>query len=413
MRYEDQTRVEVLDHTRQPAGDEVVIGRPDHGVFLAVPGSAVDLLVELAGGRTCGEARALYLAKHGDDPDLEDFLCALEDKGFVRPLRASTEGAGARASGPAAAGAAPKAHLKNFPPGLARFLFGPAMLTVYAAIIAFGILRAARCSVCLPPPDVFVFNRHMTSLSLLLLALALLSTLIHELAHLVAARAEGVSARLSFGHRLWIVVAETDLSGLWAVPKRRRYLPILAGSLVDAVSAAGLVLALDFAVRRGLAGTTAFRFVQAVLMVYLLRILWQAFLFVRTDFYFVLTMLFECKDLMRDTERFLSNRLHRLLGWGRTVDQSNIPRREMRVVRAFSVLWIAGRLTAVAILLRIQLPTGWLYAKEIARVWLARNSLTPYAIADRISLAVLALIPMGLGLFLWAKTVWRSRTEAS
>jgi hypothetical protein len=147
-------------------------------------------------------------------------------------------------------------------------------------------------------------------------------------------------------------------------------------------------------------------------MIYLLRILWQACLFVRTDFYFVLTTFFECKDLMRDTERFLSNGVRRLLKRWPATDQSHIPRREMRVVRAFSVLWIAGRLVALAILLRIQLPTGWRYAKEIARVWLARNSLTPFAVADRISLAALALTPLGLGLFLWAKTAWRSKTEA-
>jgi putative peptide zinc metalloprotease protein len=412
VRYDDQTRVEILDHTRQQDGDEVVIGRPGQGIFLAVPNSAAELLTELASGKTCGEARAFYVARYGDDPDLEEFLSILEARGFVRPAWTGMAEAGADQGKPAA-DVQMKVHLRRFPPALARFLFGPAMLAVYVAMIGVGILLAVRCPACLPRSDVFVFTRHMTSVSLLLLAVTLLSTLIHELAHLVAARAEEVSARLGFGHRLWVVVAETDLSGLWALPKGRRYLPILAGALVDAVTAAGLVMVLDMAVRRGLAGSTSFHIVQAGLMIYLLRIVWQACLFVRTDFYFVLTTMFECKDLMRDTERFLGNQVHRLLGWGRATDQSHIPRREMRVVRAFSVLWIVGRLVAVAILLRIQLPTGWLYAREIARVWLARNSLTPYAIADRISLAVLALIPTGLGLFLWVKTTWRSRMEAS
>jgi putative peptide zinc metalloprotease protein len=414
VRYGDETRVEVLTHTRQPAGDEVVIGRPEHGIFLAVPGPAVDLLIALAEGGTCGEARARYVARHGHDPDLEDFLSILESKGFVRPaasFRAGEETLDPH-GGDAEAGR-PKTHLKNFPPGLARFLFRPAMLTIYGAVIATGALLMSRCPACLPRRDVFVFTRHMTTLSLLLLAIALTSTLLHELAHLVAARAAGVPASLSFGHRLWIVVAETDLSRLWAVPKRRRYLPILAGVLIDAVSAALLTGGLYLAAARGLAEAPAFRFLQAVLMVYLLRILWQACLFVRTDFYFVLTTWFDCKDLMRDTERFLKNLTHRFLGWGERVDQSHIPPRERRVIHAFSGLWIGGRLVAVAILLKIQLPTGWLYAKEIARVWGARDSLTPYAVADRISLAALALAPLGLGLFLWARTAWRSRTEAS
>ena len=56
---------------------------------------------------------------------------------------------------------------------------------------------------------------------------------VHELAHLIAARAVGVNSRMGISHRLWYLVAETDLTGLWSVTRNQRYLPMLAGMIVD------------------------------------------------------------------------------------------------------------------------------------------------------------------------------------
>ena len=57
MAYALSDFVEVFPFTRQPEGDEVVIGRPDIGVFLALPAEAVEILDDLAAGRSVGGFR--------------------------------------------------------------------------------------------------------------------------------------------------------------------------------------------------------------------------------------------------------------------------------------------------------------------------------------------------------------------
>jgi hypothetical protein len=50
-----------------------------------------------------------------------------------------------------------------------------------------------------------------------------LTATVHELAHLAAARSLGVPARIGLSTRLFYLVAQTDVSGIWAAPRRARY----------------------------------------------------------------------------------------------------------------------------------------------------------------------------------------------
>ncbi len=408
-RYGPDTLVAVGSFSREIEGDEVVIGRPDTGIFLALPIETIGLLNDLASGHTCGEAAARFEQKHGESPDVADFLTVLEARGFVAPRNLAPAGDGLTgdASNDPALSSGRPAHFARFPQGLARFLFGVPMLTLYAALIATSAVLILERPSIWPGSRALVFRSHLSAIYLLLFAFTLASTFIHELAHLVAARAEGVPSRLGIGNRLWMVVAETDLTGLWSLPKAKRYLPLLAGVICDAVLASLIVFYL-FA-PHAQPQPLLFQIGQAFLLICLLRIAWQCFFFVRTDFYFVLTTMFSCKDLMRDAERYLRNLVSQLLGRRRPVDQSLIPVREMRFIRAFSVLWVGGRLLALNVLVTVQLPALFAYLREVTLV--PKRSLSPYEVADRIVFVALAVGPLLWGLLLWSRSHWRSRIE--
>jgi hypothetical protein len=52
-------------------------------------------------------------------------------------------------------------------------------------------------------------------MQLLVMVIGYATVFLHEMAHLVAARgAVGVSSRLGISHRLWYLVAETDMTGV-------------------------------------------------------------------------------------------------------------------------------------------------------------------------------------------------------
>ena len=90
--YSPDTLVSVHPFTRQPEGEEVIIGRLETGVFLAVPPEAVEVLEYLAQGKSVGEASEIFRQAHGEVPDLNEFLDLLEAKGIVRPLAAGNSG---------------------------------------------------------------------------------------------------------------------------------------------------------------------------------------------------------------------------------------------------------------------------------------------------------------------------------
>src|SRR5579863_2372195 len=138
--YRQDSIVGVRPFTRQRDGEEVVIGVPDKGVFLALPPEAVDLLDQFAAGKTVGEVADFYREATGETPDLEDFLTILETSGLIEP--AASGSAGGRTIGPSIR--EPKYHFSGFPQSLARRLFSYPVFACAAALIALAIVLIAR-----------------------------------------------------------------------------------------------------------------------------------------------------------------------------------------------------------------------------------------------------------------------------
>jgi len=112
--------------------------------------------------------------------------------------------------------------------------------------------------------------------------------------------------------RLYYLVAETRLDSLLSVPRRRRYLPFLAGLLSDAVVIAAATLlaawlrALDAPVwTSGLALAVAF--------ITVLRVVWQFQLYLRTDLYYVAATMLRCTDLQAATKSLIAALYRRAL----------------------------------------------------------------------------------------------------
>jgi putative peptide zinc metalloprotease protein len=395
-------RVAVRPIVHRREGQSVTIGDLSRQVFLTIPAEGLDILSALGDGKTVGEAVRLYEQAHAETPDVEDFLTVLAREGFVAPWDDEAFGAEIERARPPTLG--------RISPATAKRLFGAPVLGACALVMAVAIALIATDPGVMPGPTVLVFHHHLAALSTALFAMTLAGVMVHEFAHLLAARASGVPARIRSSHRLWIVVAETDMTGMWMASKRDRHLAFLAGPIVDAVSAAMLVGVL-WADRRGWVGLspTLEQFTGAALFTYVVRLLWQCFVFVRTDFYYVLATALDCKSLLADTEDFLRNQLARLRRSGAVVDQSAIPPAEMRAVRAYSVVWLLGRVLAVGSLVFITLPVLGGYGAEIARALTGNDS--TYGTFDLLTLAILGIGVQGVGLFVWIRSLLRGRTQ--
>jgi putative peptide zinc metalloprotease protein len=349
-RYDLDTIVSVYPFVRQVDQGDWIIGRTDTAVFLVVPADALELLDHLASGMTVGEARNRYESQHGEVPDLEDFLGYLEQEGFVLP---KAENFQTTSLGPAAK----HYHFTGISQKLAQGIFSQPVITLLCGLIVTAIGVAISHPHLIPDWHVHYFEHNITLMRLSIALLWYAAVFLHEMAHLVAARSVGVPSRLGLGQRMWYWVAETDMTGMWAVPREKRYLPYLAGPLVDAASAALLLLTLFGESQKFyILDPTLAQLAKAMLLTYLMALLWQCYFFMQTDVYYVVANFFHCKNLMEDTRTYLSNQRHRFTGKGQHSDQSHIPDREMKVIRGYAWVWAIGRAVALFGVLLVTLP---------------------------------------------------------
>lgn len=391
-------RVVVPFFNRQPDGSEIVIGPSEQGSFLALPPDAVEILDDLAAGYTFGESRDRYEDRHGQVPDLEGLLGALEAEGFVRWRARAVAGSSEEPARPL------RYHLAGFPESLAKGIFSIPTFVVGGILAFLATLAVIDAPSIVPGPSALFLSYRIGTSALLLAPLVGLAVAFHELSHLIAARARGVPARFGIGHRLWVLVVETDMSGIWALPRNKRYLPMLAGSITDGISASVLLLILAAENRQMLEISPVFLGVlRALLVVYFYQLVWQCFFFVRTDFYYAIANYFHCKNLMEDTSNFLRNQWARWTGRGKTTDQSGIPETEMAVVRKYSVVWVLGRALAITLLVTIQIPLFFHYFTLLV------NSLSSSEIAPEVLVPVtFAILTFSAGLFLWIRSLRNS-----
>jgi len=393
---------------RQVEGEEVVIGMPERGAFLALPRDAVEILDEIASGRPTSEIAAEYEERHGVVPDIDGLLGELERRGFVRR---AADGVLQGASGEPVdtAPAEARFHFEWIPRRWARTLWSPPVVAAcWLAVLAAAVLMLFEPELRPTYRSAFFAERTIPFLGLLML-LGLATTFCHEMAHLLAAHARGVSCRFGIGNRMWFVVWETDMTGVWALPRRQRFLPIVAGPFADLTGAALLILFQAAAVH-GLVALhpLTLQVVRALVFIYVMRIAWQFYLFLRTDFYYVFATAFGCRNLMGDARAHLGYLVRRLLGRPASAPPAPPTQREARAVRAYAWLWLVGRTVALSILLFVQFPLFWLYLQRFGQMLGGHDTGTD---TMEILTGLLFVLFLTWGLTLWIREIWRSRTK--
>jgi len=406
--FPDDARIIVHPFEQRIEGADVTIANASRSSFLSVPPDALELLTLFAHGHPVGEVRTIYQDKYGVTPDLDDFLDTLKGEGF---LSLAQSGGEVLSVSIAPEPPARRYHFDNIPVDLARRLVSPVVLAASGGLIAVGLLACAIDPGLLPPPTALVFDHDAVGLFAVLILFSLVTVFAHELAHLVAARAAGVPSRMGVGNRLWILVAETDMTGVWLTSRRQRCLAFLAGPLFDLTSAAVLVLLLFGDRHHWLQLAPALlALTRASLFVVLARLLWQFEFFVPTDLYYVIGALCGCKNLMQDTQTYLVNRLAGFMPRVPRRDQSAIPPREMRVIRWFAIVWLVGRAIAFASLFWITLPVLAGYGLLLAR-GIGGDAQASQPLFDGPLLPLVALVLQTVGLLAWVRSLSKTRNR--
>lgn len=345
-------------------GEAHVLGRPDRGIFVAVPEPGAVFVEAAKSGASLAEATARASDAAGTEVDGADFLQGLTDAGLLDPPERPETGAdgavagtdgpavGAGADSPTARGR-PVRWIEGISERTAARLFGPVAWTLYAsaAVFVVGVLilePAVRPSW----RDAWFLSDPIASL-LLYLPVALALTAAHEAAHWVAGRAVGVAATFRVSHRGLFLVFETDLTQIVTLPRRRRYGAFLAGIAFDLS-----VVAVALAVRLVYDGP-ADRFLAAVVLYQLFAVVWQvAAIPLRSDGYAVLANALKCHNLYRTTFLTAKDRLFRLTGPERAEFEAVGPR-DRRMARWFAVPYVGGSVVLTTVFVTFAVPFIW------------------------------------------------------
>jgi hypothetical protein len=342
-------------------GDEVTIGRRDTDSYGIFPLDGAAVVRRLEAGETPRQVAEWYEREFGEGADIVHVLAALDELDLIR-----------RGDEPP-------------PPGepvrwqrLGQAVFSVPAWILYGTVIGWAVVAMVESPDLLPNYRNLFFTEYYTLIEVGLFLGAVPLLLMHEACHALGARRLRLRSRLRISRRFYYVVLETALDGLVSVPRRQRYLPILAGMLFDVLALAMLTLAAHLT--RGPGGEFSFagRLCLAFAFATLLRIVWQFFFYLRTDLYALITTLLGCVDLHTTARRTLRNRFARVFRrWDQVVDETDWHPVDRSVARWYSWLIVVGYSISTATFVVAVAPAVYrMFAGALSRL---SGSGTPWA----------------------------------
>jgi putative peptide zinc metalloprotease protein len=379
------SRVRFRDLSARRDRDGWVIGRIESGDFISVPDVAhrvVELLGE--GHSVDGVARRLR-EETGTSFAVADFVAALDELGFVAAIDDVVRADSARL----------RPSLPWLRPGHVRWLTHPLAPAVVAGFAVATVVVLALHPALLPSYRVLVWSRRAGLVLAVNAAIAWTLILVHELTHLATARAAGVPARITLSTRLQFLAAQTDVSGVWAAPRRTRITVYLAGMSIDVCCAGTCLLVLQLDDPRGL---TRHLLAVAVTEI-LLGLAVQFMVFMRTDIYFVLQDLTGCANLYAEGSAYLRHARKRVTRRASLDPTRGHSAPQRRAVRIYAVVLLAGTAICLGIEFAVSLPALIaLAARAVSEI----GSTLVGTIDGGVALAIL----LGFQI-LWASRWWR------
>ena len=386
------TTVRLHRLTMIPEDEGVMVGRPDTASYAVFPEEGAEALRMLDSGVPLTEVADWYEQASGDPLDVEDFLEALDDLGFLR-----------------AEGEEDPPETKIRWQRLGRWTFSWPAWLCYAALTAAAVVEMVRHRSLRPSYHDVFFTSHLALIPITLTAVQIPCILLHEGFHALSGRRLGLPSTLTISRRLYYLVAETRLDSLFSVPRRRRYLPFLAGMLADAVLISGLTL-LSLALRgHGIPGWCP-ALCLAVAFTCVMRMIWQFMFYLQTDLYFVLTNALRCSDLQNATRFYLRLRFRRLLHRTPPVPDAEWSERDRRMARVYAPFLVAGYGFSLGSLAWAGIPTTVHFVSLILDRF--RGSGTPLTgILDAVSFVGLTSLQFGLLLYVALRDRRAQRTS--
>lgn len=375
-------------------GEDVTVGRGDIDSYGVFPRDGAELVRRLEQGSSPNEAARWYEEQYGETVDVAEFLEVLGDLDLL--VRQGEDVATIRVVRWRRLGAA---------------LFSPPAWIAYGIIVAAAVGAMVHDHRLIPRYQHIFFTR--SSLTILTLGIVLGQVpwmLLHEAFHALAGRRLGLNSRLSIGRRFYYVVFVTSLDGLVAVPRRKRYLPMLAGMVLDVVAVASLTLGASALASSGGAGVFFYKLFLSMAFGVVIRLAWQFYFFLRTDLFFLASTVLGCNDLQGASRQHLANRVKILLRRRSRVESMDAwTDRDVAVARWYSWLMVAGYSLLIFMVATVLAPTAYRIVEIVLHK--LRQQRTFLGAADLVLFLILNFSDLAIAAYLAVRSYRRNRAR--
>lgn len=336
------SRIRLRPLSKQVENGVVVVGWGDR--FLELPLEGLQFIAWLDEGLSLTEARQRFEARYNPfpEPELVEVVKAFWESGFI----AAVDGQAIASSQPPLA-----AQASWLSQVWARRIFSTPVLIAWMVVVIPAVVLWLSTPELWPLRNDYFWLEYNFLIVLGGLLLWLVDMPLHELAHLVACRAKGIEASITWTQRLgFIPMSQTIMHNIWAVPRSTRLLPIAAGMVLDILRLSVLVYLLFFQhIGLLLWPVLAVKFLKFYLLTSTLSLVAQFWLFSKMDGYFLISALLGQRNLQADTYQWFKS-------LARRAGRFDPPAAGMKFIYLYALITIIGGGLFMGQFLAVQLP---------------------------------------------------------
>jgi putative peptide zinc metalloprotease protein len=234
-------------------------------------------------------------------------------------------------------------------PHAGRFFFNKLTMKLYLALFIVSLTLFIVHPQLLPSyKDLFIFNLMVLNIPAWMI-LTIVLVLIHEFGHILAIRSYDLPTRLEIGHRLFLVVLETDMSSAWKLGSKDRNHLYFAGLCFDT-----LVLFIASMGQFLNTSITLHGVLRFIVLDTFIRMIYQLCVYMKTDLYYAIENSSGCYNLMENAQEFLKECFKfqtKASATGEAVFES-----ERKKVLWYSVFYLAGVVVTMALFVIFYIP---------------------------------------------------------
>jgi putative peptide zinc metalloprotease protein len=320
-----------------------IVEDKDSGEFYEMPKVCIDALRLINDGRQLGEIERYLKGKYPEEEvDLLDFaeqLLELKLIDEIDDIKVQNKQEKKE-----------KLGFLWISPKIGKFFFNKFTFLVYIALFVINVVLPLSHPALFPHyRDMFIFDFIVLNIpTWMVLSVALV--LIHEFGHVLAMRANNLPTKLGIGHRLFLVVIETDLASVWKLPSKDRNVLYLAGICFDTVI-------LSFALMSQLifvnSSVIFLSIMQVIVLDTFIRIIYQCCVYMKTDLYYVIENVSGCYNLMENAQQAIRKWLPFQKS---SLNDGVVFESERRTVSLYSIFYYIGLFITITLYVVFYIP---------------------------------------------------------